>query len=237
MTQKLVRSRGWCFTINNDTYDDMDAILDLDSDFLCFGFEKGSKNQTQHIQGYAYFSNARTFKSMKKRLKRAHLEPALGSSIQNRTYCSKEGDFYEFGEIPKQGHRNDLEELKKMIDEGISIHEIIDQFPTQYLRYHSGIDKLIALRKSTWSEDNNKETLNVSYIKPIDLKIHDDSFVACCEKDLIAYNQEKELIIYNSKGFNSYKLELLTKYGKPYLVNNGYIMHKVRPLNLIIVSN
>lgn len=237
MTQKLIRSRGWCFTINNDTYDDMDAILDLNCDFLCFGFEEGDEEHTPHIQGYAYFSNARTFKSIKKSLKRAHLEPALGSAVQNRKYCSKEGDYYEFGKIPHQGQRNDLEELKKKIDEGLTYQEIIDQFPSQYIRYHSGIEKMMAHRRNSWSEDNIKETIKVSYVKENDLTINDEAFVACCEKDLIAYNHEKELIIFNSKKFDTYKLQLLTKYGRPYLVNNGYIMHKIRPFNLIIVTN
>lgn len=234
MTQ---RSRGWCFTINNDNYDDMDAVLDLNCIYLCFGFEKGSKNKTRHIQGYAYFSNARTLQSMKRRLVRAHLEPALGSDIQNRNYCKKEGDFYEFGDLPSQGQRNDLEDIKNMIDKKKNIHEIIDKYPSQYMRYHSGIEKIIAHHSNSWSEDNHKEPINVSYIKHTDLKIDDQCFIACCEKDLVAYNLQETLIIYNSKGFNTHKLELLSKHGIPYLINNGYIVHKVRPLNLIFVNN
>jgi len=132
MTQ---RSRGWCFTINNDTYDDMDNILDLHADYLIFGFETG-KEGTKHIQGYVYFNNARTLNSLKKMLPRAHLEKAKGSPTQNRTYCSKDNEYYEFGDIPKgEGFRTDLDEMKDAIENGASPIELANMNFNQWC-YH-----------------------------------------------------------------------------------------------------
>lgn len=96
------RVRSYCFTINNPTDDDVDSLLDLSFRYLIFGFEEGEEG-TPHIQGYVYFHNAILFSSFHKLLPRAHIEETRGSPTQNRTYCSKEGDFYEFGELPVNG--------------------------------------------------------------------------------------------------------------------------------------
>lgn len=97
-----IRSRAWCFTINNDTYKDLDRLLDETFVYMIIGFEVG-ENGTPHIQGYIYFKNARAFHALRKSFKRAHLAPAKGSPEQNRAYCVKDEDFYEFGELPAQG--------------------------------------------------------------------------------------------------------------------------------------
>lgn len=95
-----LKSRAWCFTINNDQDSDLDNILNLTSfKYLCFGFEVGMK-ETPHIQGYVYFNNGRYRHAVSKILPRAYLDVAKGTPQQNRKYCSKDGDFYEFGTIP-----------------------------------------------------------------------------------------------------------------------------------------
>jgi len=53
-----LRSRAWCFTINNDTFDDLEKMLDMTFQYLVFGFETGGKKKVCHIQGYVYFNNA-----------------------------------------------------------------------------------------------------------------------------------------------------------------------------------
>jgi len=70
-----LRSRAWCFTINNDTFDDLEKMLDMTFQYLVFGFETGGKKKVCHIQGYVYFNNALSQSSVKKKLPRAHLEP------------------------------------------------------------------------------------------------------------------------------------------------------------------
>jgi len=61
-----LRSRAWCFTINNDTFDDLEKMLDMTFQYLVFGFETGGKKKVCHIQGYVYFNNALSQSSVKK---------------------------------------------------------------------------------------------------------------------------------------------------------------------------
>lgn len=90
---KTLRSRKWCFTINNYDEKENDTITQLLSDGkYVVGEEKGEAG-TPHLQGYVEYTSARTFASMKKLLPRAHIEKAKGNTKQNYDYCTKEGKF------------------------------------------------------------------------------------------------------------------------------------------------
>lgn len=96
-----IRSRGWCFTLNNPTEVDFAQLktLETKSSYFIYGKEVGEEG-TPHLQGYIYFKSQRTLKSLKKQLSRAHLEVARGTPEQNKDYCSKDGDVYEVGVCP-----------------------------------------------------------------------------------------------------------------------------------------
>jgi len=225
MTQKL-RSRGWCFTINNDTYADIDEVLLLNCTYLVFGFEEGEEG-TNHIQGYVHFANARTMLQVKAMLTRAHLEVARGSAHDNYKYCTKEGDFYEFGEIPIQGNRTDITTIKKLLDDGASMETIQDEFPLDYIRYYKGFEK--------YRSNKNKSSRNdriIEYVKAIDLDHTIENAIYVVEKsDLYSYDQEETLVIYSLKGFNTYAIELLSK-GHPFICSTKVI----NPKKVIIVT-
>lgn len=91
------RVRAWCFTINNYTAMDENILNTLGnkSGVVClfYGKEVG-ENGTPHLQGYVYFTNARTLVQMKKIHKQWHCEPSRGSHADNWNYCNK-------GEQPK----------------------------------------------------------------------------------------------------------------------------------------
>lgn len=95
--------KGYCFTLNN--YDDeslahIRATLSSDCVYGIVGREVG-ENGTPHLQGYAMFTRSLGFKTIQSRLDpRCHLEVAAGSPESNRRYCSKDGCFDEYGEIP-----------------------------------------------------------------------------------------------------------------------------------------
>lgn len=92
-TLNLIRSRKWCFTLNN--YEDNSEekiVTQLHNDLYIIGKEIGESG-TPHLQGYLEFKNARSFASVKKILPSAHIEKARGTRKDNFIYCSKEGNY------------------------------------------------------------------------------------------------------------------------------------------------
>lgn len=139
------RSRAWCITINN--YTEMDRH-DLEEDthkYLVYQTERGEKG-TLHIQAYMYFKNPVTFSRMKKRYSCAHLEVARGSAEQNKNYCTKEDSRvdgpWEFGEMPNQGKRTDLQDVGLSILGGKTVDEIAVDEPGMFIKYHRGLRAL-----------------------------------------------------------------------------------------------
>lgn len=123
----MSKSRSYCFTINNYTQEDINAVKALKSvQYLVYGFEVGEQG-TQHIQGYVYFNNQVQFTSIKKKLPRAHIEKSKGNAQQNREYCIKQGNYVEEGEIPqRQGARNDIAEVREWVNQGKGMEEIVE---------------------------------------------------------------------------------------------------------------
>lgn len=95
-TKTPVKNRKWCFTLNNYTEEDWNSIIKHVTQNTCsyiIAKEVGKKKSTPHLQGYINYRNARTFTSMQKNIVGAHLEVAKGNDLQNREYCSKDGDY------------------------------------------------------------------------------------------------------------------------------------------------
>jgi len=110
--------REWCFTINNPTDADWEQVRKADCRYACYAPETGESG-TRHIQGYIVFSYQKRLREVSKLLPRAHLVPARGTGLENKTYIqgpyTKEekhkpvnNEFEERGDIPEQGKRNDL---------------------------------------------------------------------------------------------------------------------------------
>lgn len=137
----MSRTRGYCFTINNYTDEELEfcyCCLKDSFEFVIVGEEVGEEG-TPHLQGYIYDSSRPTFNKVKKLLPRAHIENAKGSPQQNITYCSKEGDWVEYGDRPSQGKRNDFEEIKEMLDSGESLLDVAGSHFSTFIRYNKGI--------------------------------------------------------------------------------------------------
>lgn len=91
-----VRSRRWCFTLNNyDTqeYEVLKKFILEKTKFYILAKEKGDIKETPHLQGYIEFNNPIEFNSIKKLNDRLHIEKAKGTRQQNIDYCSKENNF------------------------------------------------------------------------------------------------------------------------------------------------
>ena len=100
--------RNCCFTVNNYSPEDEQELKSLGPKglvkFIIFGKEVGESG-TPHLQGYAETSTVRAFSTWKRIIgERAHLERAKGTRSQNKAYCSKDGDVFQFpeGDIPEE---------------------------------------------------------------------------------------------------------------------------------------
>lgn len=140
------RKRAWCFTINN--YDEYEASIPAvyqteyqkQIRYLVIGKEVGSKG-TPHLQGFVYFTNAKTLEAVKKMkyMSRAHLEAMKGTPDQAANYCKKENDYEEFGEVPAHKSVNNWEEIKRRCKEGIDWKDLLDEYPQEAIMYTNGM--------------------------------------------------------------------------------------------------
>lgn len=149
-----IRSRGWCFTINNPTQPGANLMEIIKMDprvtYCVFSLEQGEQG-TRHFQGYLHFEHAQRMQAAKDVVgQRAHLEKARGTPQQNRRYCVKEPieGPWEHGEMPTQGKRNDLTELIDAIKAG-HIKSFLDavesEWATTALRNMKQVERMIQL--------------------------------------------------------------------------------------------
>jgi len=99
-----LRSRNYCFTVNNYTDEDEHQSwampwIGKDCVYIIVGKEVG-ENGTPHLQGFICFSNKKSMKQLKDFFPTAHFEIKRGTFEQASTYCKKENDFFEWGTLP-----------------------------------------------------------------------------------------------------------------------------------------
>lgn len=99
--------------------------------FCAYGAETCPSTGTLHYQAYCSFKNARSLNKVRAMFEDCHVEPMEGSFKDNEIYCSKEGSFTKLGKEPKQGERNDLEDVKRKLDEG-QYHMDIAEDPASF---------------------------------------------------------------------------------------------------------
>jgi len=155
-------SRWFIFTINNP---DNDARAGLLWDVLAssvqpnhlvggvYQLEKG-EGGTLHCQGVFHVQHQVLLKSMKNkfhsRLLRGWVDICRDHE-KARLYCSKEdsrvagpwyhGDVDEHP-IKSQGRRTDLEDAIQHLQDGMDLRATALTFPSQYVKYHRGLEKL-----------------------------------------------------------------------------------------------
>jgi len=154
----MSRVRAFCFVVNNYTQDEYEKLKESTCEYICFQKEVAPTTNTPHIQGYIYFKNPQNIVKAKKIMgvDRAHLIVCDGSAEENRVYCSKtisQGhDFFEKGNLPKQGKRNDITNALAAIAEGANELQILEEHPSFFCNYQQPMRRAIFLRqpKRTW---------------------------------------------------------------------------------------
>lgn len=161
------RARSWVFTINNWT-PDHDSKLRMfapDCKYLVFGREVGEKG-TPHLQGYLQLKSAKTGTALARAIGFTdwHSEIAKGSPQSNRDYCTKGGDFVEFGVCPTPGKHTELEEFKAAVASGVrdmkslrEAHSLVcakfPRFVREYLDDHAPAPAVPDIVLKPWQSD------------------------------------------------------------------------------------
>jgi hypothetical protein len=101
--------RNVCLTINNYTPEDIKSIdaFRPECRYMVVGVELSDSN-TPHLQCYFQLARRLSFNTIQKQFRRAHIEPARGTAKENYQYCTKGGDYWEYGELKTPGRRTDL---------------------------------------------------------------------------------------------------------------------------------
>lgn len=126
-------------TLNNWTSDEYECFCDHVSTgiaagsvvYAICGKEVGDEG-TPHLQAYIYYKNCNvvSMATWERRLvsNRWHIEIARGSPSDNQKYCSKEGDYVEWGTLPvAQNERWKC--VVEMMQEGQSMRDVLINYP------------------------------------------------------------------------------------------------------------
>lgn len=167
-----MRSRGWCFTRNNYTDEDLGYCIVCPYRYIVVGFEEGEKG-TPHLQGYVYFDNARWFDSVKKMFPKFHIEAQKGSFEEAVEYCKKDGYFWENGDAPHPGKvdRQKIEEI--MANPWAHFH--------LYNQYKKSYNELVNKEKKTHTRklyiiDENEKYNVLKKLKDRDVSIYPSEY-------------------------------------------------------------
>ncbi len=158
------RYRKWIFVINNPTFQtkamlsflaDSTVRQALDVRYVIFQEEVGAQG-TRHVQGYIQMLKAIRLSAMCSKFGTWHFEQAKGDLEANQRYCSKSDTRFEgdsiFGEYGAPAKGAATVEFVDMIRGGSSVSEIAMEHTMQYIRHHSGVDKVVNMNqpKRTW---------------------------------------------------------------------------------------
>lgn len=154
---------AWTFTIHN-IKDEQQHPEDHPKNwqgfkYLCYQLEKCPDTGKLHWQGYVCWVRKKALGGCKKVHGTAHWEPRRGTHEQARDYCKKQESRcsaadsggidvgpHEFGDEPAPGKRNDLAELKELVDSKAPETELWDNHFSSMVRYSNGIMKYRMLR-------------------------------------------------------------------------------------------
>jgi hypothetical protein len=153
-----VRSKRWCFTLNNYTEEEELMLRDLVGQgmvtYLLYGHEVGEEG-TPHLQGYLETKQKYSLRTLKGKLmnNRIHLEKARGSLEQNQVYCRKQDDdVFEDGSPMQQGRRSDLDEIRTLLDGGVTVNEISESHFSKWVIYRRAFQEYVTqkLKDRSW---------------------------------------------------------------------------------------
>lgn len=141
------RYRRWSFTsykLENFEKNWEEFYMNKAFKYLIMGYERGAREHREHLQCYIEFYSKKTMDQVKELWGEPslHCEPSKGTAEQNKEYCSKDGNWKEFGHFTSQGKRSDLEDCVEMIKEGADLLDIAEKHAGDAVRYFNGLMKI-----------------------------------------------------------------------------------------------
>lgn len=107
------KGRRWVFTLNNYLEEDVAKIKEMFESFggkyMIIGREIAPTTGTPHLQGYMRYEKQIWTNTLMSKVKFSYLEIANGGDEVNSTYCRKQGDFEEYGEMKAKKKAEDKE--------------------------------------------------------------------------------------------------------------------------------
>ncbi|UBK24588.1 Rep [bat associated cyclovirus Cg1] len=149
MSTRNATVRRFCFTWNNYTDTDVvtcETFINQHCKYGIFGKEL-STSGTPHLQGFCNLQKPMRFSTIKQHLdNRVHIEKAIGSDLENQTYCSKAGLVFEKGTPCSQGRRSDLDAIVETIQAGERNERILaEKHATAYIKFYRGIRQYLEI--------------------------------------------------------------------------------------------
>lgn len=164
----MSKARNWCITINNwdrEEYESLKVwcVQGTQVSYAVLGKETGDDEKTPHLQGYLELKGARTLNWLKRQpgLSRCHAEPRKGTGPEASSYCKKDDDWWETGQLKHPNKRTDLLEVQQHLDEGKSAAWIAKHYFTTWVQYGRRFREYIALQRNTLRR--RKSWVNVIY--------------------------------------------------------------------------
>lgn len=155
-SDKSALARSWVFTIQLDEHGDESSWIpptwnEDKMAYLIYQRERAPTTGKPHYQGFVHFKKQCRRQQAQQLLghENFYCSVARGTAEQNRQYCSKfvTADLdtcSEFGKMPTQGQRTDIEEAMKLAADSRSLRPVMEQYPSVYLKYHTGLEKYLA---------------------------------------------------------------------------------------------
>jgi len=148
----MSQSKYWCFTLNNyDGQFDYISHLMLFCTYAVFGYERGEREGTPHLQGYCEFPKRKRLSGVRKVLTRARWSTRISDDPSKAAdYCKKDGDFEEAGAISEsqQGKRTDLEFFTDELKAGKSLADVAEEAPSTFVKHHRGLQAFETLMRA-----------------------------------------------------------------------------------------
>lgn len=136
---KRCKSKFWSFTSFETSPPEFNSLTDS---YLIIGKETCPSSSRQHWQCYLVLKARQYFSYIKKRFPAAHIERSRGSPEENRSYCSKDGTFTEFGTLPSTGRGGGRFKDVLASAEAGDIESIKNSDPGLYIRYKKTLESL-----------------------------------------------------------------------------------------------